>query len=59
MELRNCLIAAAAGASLLPASVLAGTESGFYVGAGVGQAAIGDLEDDFGNVSFDGDDVGW
>lgn len=47
-------------AAIFPATVMAGTESGFYVGAGVGQASIGDIDtDSSGKVSFDGNDTGW
>jgi len=59
MQLRKRLIAALMGVSLLPAIALAGTESGFYLGAGVGKADAGDLDDGSTNISFDGDDTGW
>lgn len=50
------------GASLLPGAALAGTESGFYVGAGIGQAQIEDInidEEDLSDLNFDGDDMGY
>lgn len=53
------LIAAAA----FPAATMAGTESGFYVGAGVGQTSVGDINrDELGtstDLNFDGTDTGW
>lgn len=60
MNQTKLLAAIAAGALLLPAASFAGTESGFYVGAGVGQASIGDIDsDEFGEFEYDGDDTGW
>ncbi len=63
MKLIKLLSIGLLGASLLPGAALAGTESGFYVGAGVGQASAGDLtieEGDFsGEIDFDGDDMGY
>jgi hypothetical protein len=51
---------ALAATALLPFPVFAGTESGFYLGAGIGQASVGDIEaEELGEVSFDGDDTGW
>lgn len=47
-------------AALASGSALAGTDSGFYLGAGVGQASVGDISIDGGpDVSFDGDDTGY
>ena len=45
--------------TLLSAPVLAGTDTGFYIGAGGGQASIGDI--DIGNTSFsfNGDDAAY
>lgn len=60
MNLNRLLATVAAGTLLLPAAALAGTESGFYVGAGVGQASVGDIDsDEFGDFEFDGDDTAW
>lgn len=59
MQLKDLLLTAVITASLLPGASVAGTDSGFYVGAGVGQSSVDDLEGDFGNVSFDADDTGW
>ena len=51
------------GAMALPATALAGTESGLYVGGSVGQASVGDIDIDggegFGNIDFDGDETGY
>ncbi len=51
------------GVMALPATALAGTESGLYVGGSVGQASVGDIDIDggegFGNIDFDGDDTGY
>lgn len=52
------------GAMALPGAALAGSDSGFYIGAGVGQASIGDINDidggeGFSSSNFDGDDVGY
>lgn len=61
MKLGNWLMAALLAAGL-PMAAVAGTESGFYIGAGVGQASIGDISTDepgFEDISFDGDDTGW
>lgn len=47
-------------AALASGSALAGADSGFYLGAGVGQASVGDISIDGGaDVSFDGDDTGY
>lgn len=46
-------------ALLLPVAASAGTESGFYIGAGVGQASVGDIDVENVDVSFDGDDTGF
>jgi outer membrane immunogenic protein len=47
-------------AALLPATSFAGTESGFYLGAGIGQASVGDIDTpDVGDINFDGDDTGY
>jgi len=50
-----------AAAGLLAAGVArAGTDSGFFIGAGVGQAGIKqDLESSGGTVEFDADDTGY
>lgn len=46
--------------SALPGIALAGTESGFYIGAGVGQASIDEISaDDVDIDSFDADDTGF
>lgn len=57
MQLSKLLIATVMGASLLPAAAFAGTESGFYLGAGVGQSSIGDIDIEGEELSFDGDDT--
>lgn len=44
-------------AAMAAAPAHAGGDSGFYVGAGVGQASVGDVDGVDGN--FDGDDVGY
>jgi hypothetical protein len=59
MKFIRLLVLVLAGSCAMPATTLAGTDSGFYVGAGVGQASVGDLDSDLGNVDFDGDDLGW
>jgi hypothetical protein len=48
-------------AAMFSASAYAGGDSGFYIGAGVGQASVGDIDggEGFGSVSFDGDDTGY
>jgi hypothetical protein len=47
-------------AALLPATAFAGSDSGPYIGAGVGQASVGDISDIGGqDLSFDGDDTGY
>lgn len=58
MNLNRLLAAIAAGTLMLPVAAFAGTESGFYVGAGIGQASVGDIEiEDEGEIDFDGDDT--
>ena len=48
-------------AALVSAPAFAGADSGFYIGAGVGQASVGDIDDveDVGDIDFDGDDTGY
>jgi hypothetical protein len=48
-------------AALASAPAFAGGDSGFYLGAGVGQASVGDIDagDDLGKISFKGDDTGY
>lgn len=46
-------------AALFSASAWAGGDSGFYVGVGVGQASVGDIDGGEGSFSFDGDDTGY
>jgi len=47
-------------AALASGPAFAGAESGFYLGAGVGQASVGDISIDGGEgFSFDGDDTGY
>lgn len=46
-------------AALASAPAFAGGDSGFYLGAGVGQASVGDIDVDGGEISFDGDDTGF
>ncbi len=47
-------------AALASGSAFAGADSGFYLGAGVGQASVGDINIDGGEgFSFDGDDTGY
>lgn len=36
--------------SLLPLGAMAGTDSGFYVGAGIGRASVGDIDTDDPNL---------
>ncbi len=43
-------------AALVSAPVFAGGDSGFYIGAGLGQ---GSLDEDFDGLSFDGDDTAY
>lgn len=38
---------------------MAGGASGFYLGAGIGHASVGNLEQDDDELSFDGDDLGF
>ncbi|MEO8445451.1 MAG: outer membrane beta-barrel protein [Gammaproteobacteria bacterium] len=45
--------------TLLPAPVLAGADSGFYVGAGVGRVSIGDIDIDHTSFNFNGDDTAY
>lgn len=58
-------LSTAAAASLLAAGltlpgIAAATDNGLYIGAGVGQASIGNIEvDGQGSVDFNGDDVGY
>ncbi len=60
MKLIRLLIVGLLGAGLLPGAAFAGTESGFYVGAGVGQASVGDIDvENQGEIDFDGDDTGF
>jgi hypothetical protein len=59
MKVIRLLTLLLAAGFVFPATVMAGTDSGFYVGAGVGQSSVGDLDGDLGNVDFDGDDLGW
>lgn len=47
-------------AALVSAPAFAGGDSGFYLGAGVGQGSVdGDLDDGEGGFSFDGDDTAY
>ncbi len=47
-------------AALASGPALAGADSGFYLGAGVGQASVGDINIDGGEgSSFDGDDTAY
>ncbi|TFG81831.1 MAG: porin family protein [Chromatiales bacterium] len=47
-------------AALASGPAFAGADSGFYLGAGVGQASVGDINIDGGEgFSFDGDDTGY
>ena len=47
-------------AAMFSASAYAGADSGFYIGAGVGQASVdGDLDGGEGGFSFDGDDTAY
>jgi hypothetical protein len=47
-------------AALASGPAVAGADSGFYLGAGVGQASVGDISIDGGDsFSFDGDDTGY
>lgn len=48
-------------AALMSTSAFAGAESGFYLGAGVGQASVGDIDggEGFGSVDFSGEDTGY
>lgn len=46
---------AALALTALPGTALAGTDSGFYVGFGIGEASVEDIE----NFDFDGDDTAW
>ena len=56
----NAVRLAAAGtlisAALFATSAYAGADSGFYLGAGVGQASVGDID---GVGDFDGEDTGY
>lgn len=58
----SCLLALLA-AAMLPATGLAGTDSGFYIGGAAGQAKVGDIDASAigtgSNLSFDGTDTGW
>jgi hypothetical protein len=49
----------ALAAALAAGPVFAGADSGFYLGAGVGQASAGDISIDNQEFSFDGDDTGY
>jgi opacity protein-like surface antigen len=57
--------AAAASATILATGLAlpglaSATDNGLYIGAGIGQASIGDIEvDGEGSFGFDGDDVGY
>jgi hypothetical protein len=60
MKAMRLCAAVLVAAGLLPLAASAGTQSGFYLGAGLGQASVGDIDADaLGEVSFDGDDTGW
>ena len=63
MNLLKLLGAGLLGAALLPPAAFAGTESGFYAGAGAGQASVGDISVDQGNlagdINFDGSATGY
>lgn len=60
MKLIRALIMTLLGIITMPAMTMAGTESGFYLGAGVGRAGIGDFDpDNTGKINFDANDTGW
>ena len=47
-------------AAMFSASAYAGGDSGFYLGVGVGQASVGDIDGgEGGSISFDGEDIGY
>lgn len=48
-------------AALVSTSAFAGGDSGFYIGGGVGQASVGDIDggEGIGSIDFDGDDTGY
>lgn len=46
-------------AALTAAPAFAGADSGFYLGAGVGQASASDIDIDDREFNFDGDDTGY
>lgn len=46
-------------AALVSVPAFAGADSGFYLGGGVGQASVGDIDVEGGEISFDGDDTGY
>lgn len=46
-------------AAMFSASAFAGGDSGFYIGAGVGQASVGDIDGGEGSIRFDGSDTGY
>ncbi len=46
-------------ATLLSGPVLAGADTGFYLGVGVGQASFGDIDIGDTNFSFNGDDTAY
>jgi hypothetical protein len=57
MKIRELAIASLIGLAALPGVALAGADSGFYIGGGIGQStADTDLP---GGGDFDGDDFAW
>lgn len=60
MRSRSLLVAASyLSAALVSAPAFAGGESGFYLGAGVGQASFGNVDLDGSSINFDGSDTGY
>jgi opacity protein-like surface antigen len=54
-------LAALVGGFAFSTTAAAETDNGFYIGLGVGQASIGDIDgaEGGGSISFDGDDTGY
>jgi len=63
MKLIPALTLGLAALAAFPTATMAGTESGFYLGAGVGASYVGDINlDQLGtstDLNFDGSDTGW
>jgi opacity protein-like surface antigen len=63
MKLLPALTLGLAVMATFPTTTMAGTESGFYLGAGVGEASAGDVDgSQIGSstdLDFDGSDTGW